>query len=59
VNDKETIERLRVALKRLVADSRYADHPEASQLAIDALGGVGWLYGEVVPQENKSASMLN
>jgi UDP:flavonoid glycosyltransferase YjiC (YdhE family) len=34
------IERLREALKRLLNDSMYKDHPEASQMAIDALGGV-------------------
>ena len=36
----DEIERLRAALKRLVHDSMYKDHPEASQMAIDALGGV-------------------
>jgi hypothetical protein len=32
------IESLRFALNRLVHDSMYKDHPEASQMALDALG---------------------
>ena len=35
----DVIERLRTALGRLVNDSMYKDHPEASQMAIDALQG--------------------
>lgn len=37
----EEIERLRAALNRLVNDSMYKDHPEASQMALDALQGTG------------------
>ena len=33
----EELERLRAALQRLLNDSMYKDHPEASQMAIDAL----------------------
>jgi ketopantoate reductase len=35
----DEIERLRAALRRLLNDSMYKDHPEASQMAIDALNG--------------------
>jgi hypothetical protein len=37
----DQIERLRAALARLLHETMYKDHPEASQMAIDALARTG------------------
>lgn len=41
ISHKEAIGLLRMALGRLLHDSMYKDHPEASQMAIDALKATG------------------
>jgi hypothetical protein len=45
----DEIEWLRSVLSRLVKDSMYKDHPEASQAAIDALEGTGFEHDMSVP----------
>jgi hypothetical protein len=47
------IEQLRSALDRLVNDSMYKDHPEASQAAIDALRGAGLDVTQKAPNSQK------